>query len=84
MEGETGVHAAEDGYKMVFKSLDGFLRSVASVVVWGYKLVGHLIELDLLLEKFGAFVVEDVLFGEDDCCVKAINDGLIHLYHFSG
>ncbi len=84
MEGETGVCAAEDGYKMVFKSLDGFLRSVASVVVLGYKLVGHLVELDLLLEKFGAFVVEDVLFGEDAFCIEAFDDGLIRLYHFSG
>ncbi len=46
--------------------------------------MGHLVELDLLLEKFGAFVVEDVLFGEDACHIEAINDDLICLYHFSG
>jgi hypothetical protein len=69
---------------MVLESLDGFLHLVASVVVWGYKLVGHLVEFDLLLEKFGAFVVKDVLFGEDACCIEAIDDGLICLYHFSG
>jgi hypothetical protein len=84
MEGETGVQSTEDGYKMVFKSLDGFFHLVVSVVVWGYKLVGHLVELGLLLEKFGAFVVENVLFGEDACHVEAINDGFIRSYHFSG
>ncbi len=54
------------------------------MVVQGYKLVGHLVELDLFLEEFGAFVVKDVLFGEDACHIEAINDGLILLYHFSG
>ncbi len=55
--------------KVVFEGLDGFLRSVASVVMRRYKLVRHHVELDLLLELVGTFVVKNMLLGEDAGCI---------------
>ncbi len=46
MEGETGVRAAYDKDKMVYKSFD-FFSLVVPVVVQRYELVRH-----LLLEKY--------------------------------
>ncbi len=50
---------------MVLECLDRLFCWVPPVVVRGYQLVRHLVELDCGLEYVGTFVVKDVFLGED-------------------
>jgi hypothetical protein len=52
--------------------LDGFLGFVAVVVMGRDKLIGHVVIFDGGLEILGAFVVQDVVLG-DDVCVQAVD-----------
>lgn len=68
---------------MILERLDGFFCSVASVVVWGHKLVSHFVGFYRFLELVGALVIEDVFLREDATFVQAIHKSLICSRHFS-
>jgi hypothetical protein len=50
MEGERLVCAAQAAYEMCLEHLYRFLCNVSSVVVWGDKLVLHVVAFDSFLE----------------------------------
>lgn len=66
---------------MILESLDGFLCSVSSVVMWGHELVSHLVGFDRFLELVGALVIEDVFLRKDATFVQTIYKRLIRSYH---
>ena len=68
---------------MILESLDGFLCSVSSVVMWGHELVSHLVGFDRFLELVGALVIEDVFLRKDATFVQTIYKSLIRSYHLS-
>ena len=58
---------------MVLEYLNGFLGSVTAVVMGRDKLVGHVITCDGGLKLIRAFVVQDVVLGDNVGCVQAVN-----------
>ena len=58
---------------MVLEYLNGFLGSVTGVVMGQDKLVGHVVTFDGGLELIRAFVVQDVMLGDNVGCVQAVN-----------
>ena len=58
---------------MVLEYLNGFLSSVAAVVMGRDKLVDHVVTFDGGLELHQAFVVQDVLLGNDVGCVQVVD-----------
>ena len=58
---------------MVLEYLNGFLSSVAAVVMGWDKLVGHVVTFDGGFELLRAFVVQDVVLGNDGGCVQAVD-----------
>ena len=59
--------------KLSFEYLNGFLGLVTVVVMGRDKLVGHVVTFDGVLELIRAFVVQDVVLGDDVGCVQAVN-----------
>jgi hypothetical protein len=57
VEWECLVRAAQDTYEVCLEDLDCFLCNILPVVMWGYKLVLHVVEFDLFLEFGGTLVV---------------------------
>ncbi len=82
MKWEILVGATENGDKVGIEGLNPFLGNVASVIVWGNKLVGHLIRLDCRLEVIRALVVQDMMLWVDAACLQSVNKGLVSTNHF--
>ncbi len=68
---------------MVLEYLNGFLGSVSVVVMGRDKLVGHVVTFDGGFEHLRAFVVQDVLLGNDVGCVQVVDECLVGSYHLS-
>jgi hypothetical protein len=82
MKWEILVDATEDGDKVGIEGFNSFLGNVTSVIVWGNKLVGHLICLDCRLEVIRALVVQDMMLLVDAACLQSVNKGLVSKNHF--
>ena len=69
---------------MGFKCLNSFFGNVVPVIMWGNKLVGHMIQLDCRFEVRGTFVVKDVMLGVYAVFLQPVYQGLVdpYPYHF--
>ena len=57
--------AAEHTNEVVLPRLEGLLRDVAAMVIWGHKLVCHVCLPDLVPVRRRDLVVEDLMGGDD-------------------
>ncbi len=74
MEWEVLVGAAEDCDEVGFEGLNALLGNVTSVIMWGYKLVRHVILFDRFFKILRALVVENVVLWAYPACVQSVEE----------
>jgi hypothetical protein len=74
MEWKVLVGAAYDCDKVIFEGLNALLGDVTSVIMWGYKLVHHVILFDRLLKILRALVVKDVVLWAYSACAESVEE----------
>ena len=68
---------------MILEDLYGFLSPVAAVVMRRDKLVGHVVTLDGGFEVLRAFIVQNVVFGDNVGCTQPVDQCLVGPNHLS-
>ncbi len=59
---------------MGFEGLNALLGNVTSGIMWGYKLVRHVILFDCLFEVLRTLVVKDVVVWAYPACVESVKE----------
>jgi hypothetical protein len=72
MEWKILVGTAQDCDEVGFEGLNALLGNVTLVIMWGYKLVRHVILLDRLFEVLRALVVKNVVLWAYPACVESV------------